>query len=437
MRLKENFLLPAIAIMLTLGVSIKLNAQESTENPVDTLARSISKINDDLAIMKKLKVSGYIQAQFQVADSVGVPSFAGGNFSPGVDKRFLIRRGRIKFNYDNRLTQYVLQLDANQTEIRTKEAYVKITEPWLQAISMQVGLFDVPFGFEVPYSSGSLESPERGRMSQTILPNENDIGAMLTFQMPKTSRYNFLKLDAGVFNGTNGKGSDFDYQKDFIARLSVNKVNKSEKIKYGVGVSYYEGGVRQANNFVYEQIGLLSTGGDGFYLKDTMTVKPKGKIATRQYFGADAQIAFDFPFGITTLRAEYIMGTQPGTSATTTSPSVDPAADTYIRSFDGAYFYFIQNIFQTKHQLVVKYDWYDPNTKLSGDEIGRTASRSSKTDLKYTTLGIGWNYKWDNNVKITLYYDMVTNEKSKYLVAAGYWRDIPDNVLTVRFQYKF
>lgn len=435
MNLKKYFYLTATALLASQAGSLK--AQEIQETPLDTLTRSVNNIKDELAVLKRLKVSGYIQAQFQVADSVGVPSFSGGNFAPNVDKRFMVRRGRIKFVYENKLSQYVLQFNATENEVRVKEAYVKFTEPWLQAVSLQMGIFDVPFGFEAPYSSSNLETPERGRMSQTLLPDENDLGGMITFQMPKTSKLNFLKIEAGMFNGTQAKAPDFDFQKDFIGRISVNKTTKSEKIKYSFGASYYDGGVRQSNNFVYDDIQLLSNGNTGFVLQDTLTEKPKGHIAKRQYIGADVQLSFDFPFGITTLRAEYITGVQPGTSGTTKSPNADPAADTYIRNFDGAYFYFIQNIFQTKHQIVVKYDWYDPNTKVSGDDIGKSGSKLSKTDLKFTTLGIGYNYKWDTNVKITLFYDIVTNETSKNLVSSGYYRDIKDNVFTLRFQYKF
>jgi hypothetical protein len=449
MNFKRNLLFTTAGLMLTLGLGTTLKAQEVEESALDTLARSVHKLQDDLTILKKLKISGYIQAQFQVADSTGIASYAGGNFAANVDNRFLIRRGRIKFNYDNRLTQYVLQFDANQTEIRTKEAYVKFTEPWMEAVSLQMGIFDVPFGNEAPLSSSTLESPERGRMSQILLPNENDLGAMLTFQMPKTSKFNFLKFEAGVFNGTNGKGSDFDWKKDFISRLSISKVSKSEKIKYGICVSYYDGGVNQSNKYIYDNIGALANGNTGFIIDSAST--NKGKIAKRQYMGADAQISFDFPFGITTLKAEYIQGVQPGTSGTSTSPgaavsdvatttasaSYAHVADTYVRNFNGAYFYFIQNIFQTKHQIVVKYDWYDPNTKVSGDQIANAGTKTNATDIKYTTLGLGYNYKFDNNIKITLYYDMVTNETSKYLASKAMWKDIPDNVLTVRFQYKF
>lgn len=443
MKIENKFLLTLITVLSFYFLNTcTLIAQENTETPSDTLARAVSKLQDDLAILKKIKISGYIQAQFQVADSNGTPSFAGGNFAPNVDKRFMVRRGRIKFVYDNRLTQYVLQFNATETGVTTKEAYVKFTEPWMQAVSFQMGIFDLPFGHEVPYSSSSLETPERGRMSQTLFPDENDLGGMITFQMPKTSTWNFLKIEAAMVNGTQAKATDFDWKKDFIGRISIAKTSKSEKFKYGAGVSYYDGGVRNGRKNVYT-MGTDSAGHASF--KGNTDTLNYGKIAKRQYMGADAQVSFDFPFGITTLKGEYIQGIQPGTSGTLKSPNTQPTTDTYLRNFNGAYFYFIQNIMNTKHQIVVKYDWFDPNTNVAGDDIGmsllankgQSFAKTGVTDLKFTTIGFGYNYKWDNNIKITLYYDLVTNEKSKNLSNKGYWKDIPDNVFTLRFQYKF
>ena len=55
--------------------------------------------------------------------------------------------------------------------------------------------------------------------------------------------------------------------------------------------------------------------------------------------------------------------------------------------------------------------------------------------MKYTTIGLGWNYRWDTNVKLSAYYDIVTNETTKNLT--GYTQDKKDNVLTLRLQYRF
>ena len=443
MKLKTNLLLTLIATIVLTGLSFtKLHAQDAEEAPIDTLTRAVAKLSDDVATLKKIKISGYIQSQFQWADSNGVKSFAGGDFPVNVDKRFKVRRAEFKIAYDNVRTQIVANINISQDGVTIKDAYGKFNEQRLKMFSLTAGIFNRPFGFENPYSSSMLESPERARVMQIMLPGERDLGAMITFQMPATSVLHPLKIEGGVFNGTGNNVNDFDWKKDFIGNIHWNSTSKSEKIKYGIGVSFYDGGYRQGTSKVYS-IAADSLGGNAFKMnKDTTNF---GAISHRQYIGGDAQISIDFPFGITTLRAEYIQGQQPCTSSSSTSLSAQPTTDTYIRDFNGGYFMLVQNIMQSKHQIVVKYDWYDPNTKVSGDQVGQSVlafrgtsySKTNTTDLKYTTLGLGYVYKLDNNVKFTLYYDMVTNEATKNIIAGGYWRDLKDNVLTLRVQYKF
>ena len=421
----------AIALFALFGYNVK--SQEVEQNPIDTLTTTVQKLQSDFSILKKLKLSGYVQAQFQTSDSMGASSFAGGNFPTNSDKRFMVRRGRLKATYDNGLSLFVLQFDVTEKGMGIKDAYIKIKEPWMNAVSLTTGVFDRPFGFEISYSSSLRETPERTRLFQTIFPGERDLGAKITIQAPKTSKWNFLKIEGGLFNGTGGTASDFDYKKDFIGNIGINKTTKNEKINYAVRASYYNGGYRQPTKYIYNGFETLTNGNLGYLVDSTST--NKGRIAKREYVGADAQINIDFPFGLTSLRGEFIQGTQPGTSATSASPSAAPTTDTYIRKFNGAYFYFLQNIVQTKYQFVLKYDWYDPNTNVSGDEIGKSGSKLNNNDLKYTTIGIGWVYRWDTNVKITAYYDFVKNETSKNL--AGYAKDLKDNVFTLRIQYKF
>ncbi|MFH1196433.1 MAG: porin, partial [bacterium] len=95
----------------------------------------------------------------------------------------------------------------------------------------------------------------------------------------------------------------------------------------------------------------------------------------------------------------------------------------------------VQNLGET-NQLVVKYDVYDPNKDVSGDEIGQSSgAKLTAGDLKYSTLALGLVHYWSENVKFVLYYDMVQNEKSANLSA--YKEDLKDNVVTFRVQYKF
>src|ERR1041385_4566109 len=129
-----------LTLITTLTMGLYTYAQESTDTVASALARTAS----DIEVLKRLKISGYIQAQYQIADmadSAGIAnaitSFAGGNFSKGVDKRIILRRARIKFQYDAPLnekgistSQYVFQLDATERGVIIKDMYAKFTDPW-------------------------------------------------------------------------------------------------------------------------------------------------------------------------------------------------------------------------------------------------------------------------------------------------------------------
>jgi len=55
-----------------------------------------------LGIYKKfdhLRLGGYIQPQFQVAESKGIKSFEGGDYTTNVSNRFILRRSRIRIDY--------------------------------------------------------------------------------------------------------------------------------------------------------------------------------------------------------------------------------------------------------------------------------------------------------------------------------------------------
>lgn len=428
------------------------------EVPVeDTIPATVAIIRQELDVLKRIKVTGYLQTQFQYGDSTGSAVYSGGAFGAGIDKRFMIRRGRVKFQYDAPLndkgistSQYVLQFDVTEKGLTIKDAYAKLTDKWIGWVSLTAGMQNRPFGFEIPYSSSLRESPERGRMSQILFPGERDLGAMITIQGPKTSNWNWLKLEAGLFNGNGAPGAgasvaDFDKQKDFIGHISAIRNNKSETVKYGLGVSYYSGGYRIDVDSIYN-ISTDAAGNMGYMLANiTHTIDLIGigtrEYTKRQYIGADGQLNIDWKPGMTVLRAEYIQGEQPASRSSSASPNSNQAitSNLYNRNFNGAYFYFLQSIMQSPWQVIAKYDWYDPNTDVTGNEIGTTVVnglvKTNATDLKYTTIGLGLAYRWDANVKLTAYYDMVTNETSNKL--SGYTKDLKDNSFTLRMQVKF
>ncbi len=430
---KRDAFLTGAGISLMLSINIK--AQEEIADPIDTLAGSVQNITEELKIMKRLKITGYVQPQWQYIDSAGAPSFAGGDFTNGTGKyysRFTMRRGRFKFTYDFENVQFMINTDATEKGLAMRETFVKITDPWTRMFSVTAGLLQVQFGFEVTQSSSVRETPERARYNQVLFSTERDLGVFGSMILPKTSSLYGLKLDVAIMNGVAGVNPEFDSHKDFTGRVQYSRTTKNEKINWAIGASGYLGGYRIGNVKDYN-FTTLANGDKGFeFAADTADYNRVGK---RIYTGADAQASFDWRVGITTLRAEYITGEQPGVTANSLSPRAVPTAAIYHRRFNGAYFYFIQNIGQSKFQVVVKYDWYDPNIQIKGKDIGKAGTNTRNVgDIRFDTFGFGITYRLNAYAKIMAYYDLVKNEET---LVPGYQRDISDNVTTIRMQIRF
>jgi len=432
-------------------------AQESSVSgeAADSLNSKIETVKSDVELIKRLKITGYIQAQWQLTDTAGANTiYSGGVFPNATNNRFAVRRGRIKFTYENELSTYVLQVDATEKGVVLKDAYLAVKDPWAQFVTLTAGVFNRPFGYEIAYSSSARETPERARVTQNLFPGERDLGAMITLQPKKGTRYDWIKFDGALVTG-NGNNIEFDTKKDFIGHLYIAKANKSETIKYGAGVSYYYGGVFQGSKYVYYPGAATDVTQPG--LVDS-TDSNKNGFAKRHYLGFDGQFSVQSPIGFTTIRAEYITGQQPGAKSVNVSVSAGTLLDydTYIRNVSGGYIYLIQGLGQTKNQLVLKYDWLDPNTKVSGTDIMAKTDEGKNTglsaaDVKYITLGIGWNYRFNSQVKLTAYYEIVKNEKTMLPLSSvnvlgktvyvngttNTREDLKDNVFTLRIQYKF
>jgi len=388
----------------------------------------------------RLRLSGYIQPQFQMAQSKGAKSFNGGDFAPNANNRFMLRRSRVRIDYvrsnNEHLPsmQFVFQFDATERGVNVRDVWARLFDNKYQLFAFTTGVFARPFGYELNLSSSDRESPERGRMSQILMKTERDLGAMFTLEArKKDSKLRFLKLDMGLFNGQglNGPG-EFDGFKDFIARAGLKPVHLSKKLSFSAGFSLLQGGILQSNKYRYE---MGETGAGKLFLVDSNSANI-GRKDPRRYRGADVQLKLKHKWGYTELRGEYWWGTQTGSAATSETPGVllantDPY---YIRSFNGAFFYLLQNIVNTHHQVGLKLDWYDPNTKVSGTEIGKAGTNLGAANIKYTTFSAGYNYYINENVKLMFWYDRVKNETTQL---AGYTTDLKDNVFTCRLQYRF
>ncbi|QPH39257.1 porin [Pedobacter endophyticus] len=405
-------------------------------------------VNHLLIISKKygsLSFSGYLQPQFQAAQSNGTQAeYQGGNFGESTNNRFRLRRGRLRADYmlltddGSPSTYFVLQFDGTEQGVAIRDFWGRYYENKWKLMYVTIGLSGRPFGNELQLSSSVREAPERGRMSQILMKSERDLGATFSFnpRWKDATLKNFV-LDIGVYNGQGLAGpSEFDNSKDVIARLS-HKPYTFKKLGLSVagGISTLQGGLNHRLPVSYK---MANVNQNWTMVKDS-SASNINKVAPRRYYGADIQLATATKSWKSELRAEVISGLQTGTSTTSTTPGSYPtdnksvALPYYTRNFNGAYFTFVQTLNNTNNQLILKYDWYDPNSKVKGMDI-TSAKGLSGADVRFDTFGFGFLHHFNPHFKAVLYYDVIANERTQL---PGYTTDRKDNVFTLRTQFYF
>ena len=164
----------------------------------------------DLSKLNKLKISGYIQAQWLLNDKDHVTVNEPTN-------SFLIRRARIKFTYqalDG--VKFVLQPDFSTGNLSLKDAYAVVNIPKLKDITLWAGQFNRT-NYEVEYSSSQREVLERSKVIRALYPGEREVGVKLEYKGSEIP----LKFQLMAMNGnfTGAQPVDYDSKKDLMGRL--------------------------------------------------------------------------------------------------------------------------------------------------------------------------------------------------------------------------
>ncbi len=207
-----------------------------------------------------LRISGYMQPQFQYASGKGIESYAGGNFTGASNNRFMLRRGACALIMPTTIKETSPPYNSFSSSM-APSGCVNIRDFWgpyirrpLDIAALTMGMFARPFGYEVNLSSGDREAPERGRMSQILMRSERDMGGMLTFEpRDRAHPLHSLKVDVGLFNGQGLSGpADFDSHKDLIARVAMKptRINRQGWL-LSVGASVLYGGMEQFTKEIY------------------------------------------------------------------------------------------------------------------------------------------------------------------------------------------
>ncbi len=450
-----------IALVLVSVLFFKANAQEPTtdekltevNDKINGLTERLATAESDLSKLTKIKVSGYMQAQYQYFEN---PSIQPNNY-------FSLRRARVKFTYEmTDGVKFVLTPEFVPGNLSVKDAYVVLNDRWSKAFSIWAGKFN-RLNYEVEYSSSSRELAERSTVIRTLYPGERAIGAKLEYNpvnVPLHVQFALLNGADGItinnVSGTNlntTENKDFDNYKDIMVRATYNlQLGNFGGLDFGAH-GYF-------GSFKSNALKTLSS--------DYKTIEDVkfGDAVKRNWLGGEFQLFADVLGGMS-IKGEYIagknasIGYSPVAAAGTTAAI--PGVANFQNNFAGYYLYFIKNLGK-KNQFAFRYDYYDPNTDITGKDVTITKYTSAdavtlknrvsgKSDLATSTFGFALHHYFDDNLRVSLNYEIVQNEKvgsaglltedytkadgTKVVKGLDYSNVINQNLLTLRIQAKF
>lgn len=330
--------------------------QETTAAAVFDPEGVVESTKADVAKLKTVKVSGYIQARYQTADLAKEDNAAGAEHDT-----FLVRRARIKVTgQPAEKTKAVVQLELAKNSVALKDTYLQYMFKGDELIgpSVFLGQMNWPFGYEVSYSSSKRETPERALFIRRFFPGERDQGAKYTSDMDEP-----FVWQIGAFNGTGiekNSASDPNDAKDIIANVQWAPGDLT------IGASYYVG------QGVWKKFG------------EAATFRSEVK---KQRYGIDLQ----YYLNRYTLKAEYVRGR-----------GVDEADAAWDQSryVDGYYAQLNYNLTQ-RNTLVARF------STLSEDPVKPAFGRRDTWEL-------GWLHWLDGENRLKFFYKLNEEAQSEF-----------------------
>jgi hypothetical protein len=381
---------------------------EEVAGQVEGLNEVITVMQTDLDKLKRIKITGFLQARWEDAESdrdsvqvVGSPA----TYTTNTLERFYIRRARLKVTYDaSPWGQLVTQIDGGaDRQIRLIDAYGALYDWWTVDHDHQlwIGQFNVPFGYEIETADLVRELPERSRAENILFPGERDRGVKLQDLFGTHFETALAVINGGGINSADFPTTDPTRGKDVLGRARV-------------------------------VLGFLDAGVSGYTGKQTTPLTGPDVETDRTRYGGEIQCYYALPVvGGGALKAEAYRGHNVNSDSVSTliaaptsanpvrllKPGADPGH--LATDFDGGYVTWVQNIKEFA-QVAVRYDWWDPNVDVDHDQFHR--------------VGIALHAFYQGQVRVTLAYEIPTTERA---LAGGGYEDPGDNMWTAQFQFQF
>jgi hypothetical protein len=358
------------------------------------------------------------------------------------EDRITIRRARLKATLDRTYVAGLFELDGNTVKGPTARiAGAEASLRWPGAggpaapplIMGTLGLFKIPFGFEVGQSDRDRLFLERSTTSRALFPGEYDLGARLQ------GGWRFIRYALAAQNGEPiGERSfparDPNNQKDFVGRLGVD--GGEGPVSIAAGFSALAGtGFHKGSPATKPSTQWIDSNEDGIVDATEIRASP-GLAATpslnfpRHGLGADLRVTVRTPrLGETTVYGELYYAKDLDRGILPADPTGEAGAVGRSYRELGWYLAVMQDL--GAHATVgARYDYYNPD-RDAGD---RQAGIAVPADASYSTLGLVAALRAPFG-RLIVEYDINRNHLGRD--AAGLPTTLADNAFTLRGEVRF
>ncbi|HWP05220.1 MAG TPA: porin, partial [Polyangiaceae bacterium] len=381
-----------------------------------------------------VEIGGYAQVEYQShADSE--EQLAQGSNTTLNQNRFLVRRARLIAKRAWEYTSLELELDGNTVSgpsfgLYRAEASAyyrpdKTKAPWVQ---LTLGMFRMPFGFELPQSSGARWFMERSQVSRALFPSEIDLGGRLSGEAGP------FRYAAALTNGEPlGEKSGFALQdpnknKDLTVSVGA-KGDPLEFLTVGGGVSANTGRGFHPGTSATKPTMVWSDRDDNGAIGPNEIEPIAGRAAVksetfeRWAVGGDIQLEFRTPLGATTLYGEMVVAKNLDRGFFPADP-VSNGAD--LREF-GYFIGILQEV--TKYGMVgFRIDYYDPNADSTDRRAGKTLPAENTVTTYSPLVGV----TLPKRARLCFQYDIIKDYLARDLY--GVPTNLENNAWTLRLQ---
>jgi hypothetical protein len=389
----------------------------------------------DLDALRGIVVSGYVQAQLENHEDSEDQVRPGG--VPYNQNRFLIRRGRVKIEREWDYSSVMLEIDGNTTrgpQVQLFRAEAALMwrggnpRPTPPMAKFTVGLFDVPFGYELTESSKGRFFMERSLQSRSFFPAEPDLGVRLSGELA-WFRYAFAFMNGEPLGTPNGfAAQDPNNHKDFVGHVSaVGAPTKETEVSGGIsmlnGLGFAKGTDASKNLLVWsDQNEDRRATPDEIFGQPASAASPSYNF-DRWAVGADLAVRVKTPIGTTKVYGELQLGSNMDRALFVANPTVSgqPAREL------GYYIGLLQEI-TPYGMLGFRFDYYDPNADFLGYQSGKQVPRSQtiKTASPLVAMMI------PGRARLVFQYDYVTDSLGR--TGDGLPTDLKNDQWTLRLQ---